>query len=142
MSAPQPSTQELPCVFRPALFAQLATCSLMVKRSLAEREVLMCRQTPAHMNCETLERLFVERGTFPLRLKPGAPLTHATVMRLHAGGLLGLQQAVSTQTPDVHGMVQQAQSDFGSLADLPWSDIVPQMIAWQPRRRAPVKPAP
>ncbi len=129
-------------MFRAALFAQLATCSLVAKRSLAEREVLMCRQTPAHMNCETLERLFLERGTFPLHLKPGAPMTHATVMRLHAGGLLGLQKAVSSQSPEVHGMVQQAQSQFGSLSDLPWSDIVAHMLAWQPRRRSPGKTSP
>lgn len=141
-TAPESMAQELPCVFRSALFAQLATCSLMAKRSLAEREVLMCRQAPAHMNCETLERLFLERATFPLHLKPGSPMTHATVMRLQAGGLQGLQQAVATQTPEVHGMVQQAQRQFGSLSDLPWADIVAHMLAWQPRRRSPGKSSP
>jgi len=133
---------EMPCVFKPALMAQTVSCDMLARRSVAEREVMMCRQVMAHMNCETLERLILERSTFPLRLKPGAPLTHAMVMRLHAGGLQGLQTVLSAPQAEVHGMVQQAQSDYGGLAALPWARIVEQVMAWQPRRRGPGKTRP
>lgn len=132
----------LPCVFHAALLARQAECELAQRRSLAERETLACASAPAHLNCETLERLFLERATFPLHLHPGAPLTHATVMRLHCGGLQGLQQALSADKADVHRLVAQAQEAHGSLTDLPWPQIVAQIVAWQPRRRAPQGPKP
>ncbi len=125
----------LPCVFHAALLAHNAECELVQRRSLAERETLACPSAPAHLNCETLERLFLERATFPLKLHPGAPLTHATVMRLHCGGIQGLQQVLGVDRPDVHRLVGQAQEAHGSLIELPWPEIVARIVAWRPRRR-------
>jgi hypothetical protein len=132
----QAEVNRLPCVFKAALLARQAVCELSVRHSVAEREVLACSQAPAHLNCETLERLFLERATFPLKLHPGAPLTHGTVMRLHCGGLRGLQQVLDDPQPDVHRLVVQAQREHGSLVQLPWERIVAQILATQPRRRA------
>lgn len=131
----------LPCVFQGALQARCARCELVAKRSLAEREVLVCTRPTAHLNCETLLNLFHERATFPLRLHPGAPLTHATELRLQSGGLLGLQKTLALPDADVHPMVQQAQAAHGSLTQLPWKQIVDTIVAWQPRRRAAPKPS-
>jgi hypothetical protein len=129
-------TSSLPCVFQGALQARCASCELVAKRSLAEREVLACTLPTAHLNCETLTRLFHERATFPLRLHPRAPLTHATELRLQSGGLLGLQQVLAAPKADVHQMVQQAQLTYGSLTQLPWDQIVECIKSWQPRRRS------
>jgi len=130
----------LPCVFHGALLARHAVCELVQRSSLAERETLACPSAPAHLNCETLERLFLERATFPLKLHPGVPLTHATVMRLHCGGLRGLQQVLQTDHADVHRLIGQARQAHGSLTDLPWPRIVAQIVAWQARRRSPQGP--
>lgn len=132
----------LPCVFHAALLARNAECELAQRRALAERETLACSSAPAHLNCETLERLFLERATFPLHLHPSAPMTHGTVMRLHCGGIQGLQQVLGADHADVHRLVTQAQEVHGSLTELPWSDIVAHIVAWQPRRRAPQGPKP
>ena len=132
----------LPCVFSGALLSRCATCELSAKRALAEREVLTCTQPTAHINCETLERLMHERATFALRLRPRAPQTHATELRLQSGGLLGLQQVLAAPVADVHRMVQQAQADYGSLTELPWEPIVESVKAWQPRKRSAPKPTP
>jgi hypothetical protein len=133
-------TISLPCVFQGAMQARGAECELMAQRSLAEREVVACTKAPARINCETLLKLFHERATFPLHLQPGAPLTHAIELRLQCGGLLGLQKALASTNVDVHQMVQQAQISDGGLAELPWSQIVDSIKAWQPRRRAGTKP--
>lgn len=132
----QAEINRLPCVFKSALLSLQAVCELAVRHSVAEREVLSCSQAPAHLNCITLERLFLERATFPLKLHPGAPHTHGTVMRLHRGGLRGLQQVLNAPQPDVHQMVVQAQREHSSLMQLPWEPIVAQIIATEPRRRA------
>lgn len=130
----------LPCVFQSALLSRCATCELAAKRSLAEREVWVCTLPTAHINCETLSRLFHERATFPLRLHPGSPMTHAMEMRLQSGGLLGMQQVLGTAKADVHQMVQQAQRAHGSLTGLPWAQIVESIVNWQPRKRASPQP--
>jgi hypothetical protein len=57
-------------------------------------------------------------------------------MRLHCGGLQGLQQVLDAPEPDVHQLVGLAQARHGSLVQLPWERIVAQILAWQPRRRA------
>lgn len=129
-----------PCVFQGALLAGHAECELALRHVLAEREVLACTKPTARINCETLSELLHERATFPLRLHPGAPLTHATEMRLQCGGLLGLQQVLAADKPDVHRMVLQAQGQYGSLMELPWARMVDSIVAWQPRRRVSPKP--
>lgn len=126
-----------PCVFDQAILAGCVRCDLARRHALAEREVVACSFEVARANCTTLSRLFHERATFALRLpRPGAPMPHALVMRLQCGGMNGLQAALGRCSADVHAMVQQAQASDASLLDLPWSDIVAAMLAWQPRRRS------
>lgn len=131
----------VPCVFQNALLACHAECELALRLTLAEREVLACSRPTARVNCETLSELLRERATFPLRLHPGAAMTHATEMRLQCGGLLGLQKVLAATRPDVHRMVLQAHGEYGSLVELPWARLVDSIVAWQARRRAGPKPS-
>jgi hypothetical protein len=125
-----------PCVFEKALLASCALCSRSRRLSLAEREVVACTSTVAHINCQTLASLFHERATFVLRLpRTGTPMVHAKAMQLQCGGLRGLQRGLALPAPDVHAMVKQALAEGQSLLDLPWQSIVDSMAAWQPRRR-------
>ena len=132
------------CVFAKALLARSASCELAARRSLGERELLECTSPVARMNCGTLAALLHERARFALRLPaPGQPLMHAQALRLHCGGLLGLQQALAAEHADVHSMVTLAQQRHGSLTGLPWDSIVRGIVGWLPRvRRRPSGHAP
>lgn len=124
------------CVFARALMARTATCELAERRSLGERELLECRSPVARINCGTLAALLHERARFALRLPaPGHPLMHAQALRLHCGGLQGLQRALGAARADVHATVVLAQQRHGSLTDLPWEAIVGELLQWQPRLR-------
>lgn len=126
-----------PCVFDRAILAGCAQCELSRRHALAEREVIACSVEVARINCTTLDKLFRERATFALRLpRSGVPMAHAKVMQLQCGGLRGLKNALAATASDVHAMVQQAKAHEASLLELPWGDIVADMVAWQPRRRA------
>ncbi len=127
------------CVFTKALLAQGARCALARRQAVGERDLLTCGSAVAHINCSTLAALIRERSTFALRLpRSGAPIEHAKALRLQCGGLAGLRSALRAAEPDVHQMVLQAQDRWGSLLDAPWAEIVPAIVAWQPRaRRAP-----
>ena len=126
-----------PCVFARAILSGCAQCELSGRRAMAEREVITCTSEVAHINCATLDSLLRERAFFALRLpRPGEPISHAKVMKLHCGGLRGMQAALIASAPDVHRMVQQAMQDGASLLDLPWANIVASVSAWQLRQRA------
>ncbi len=134
--AARQAAQAPPCVFARAILSTCAQCELSHRRALAEREVIHCSSAVAHINCVTLDGLLRERAFFALRLpRQNQPLAHAKVMKLHCGGLRGIQAALNAPLPDVHQMVQQAMQDDASLLDLPWADIVASAAAWQLRQR-------
>ncbi len=124
------------CVFAKALLARAAVCELSQRRSLGEREIVECTSTVARTNCATLAALMHERARFALRLPgPGHPMIHAQALKLHCGGLLGLQQALGAAQADVHVMVGVAHERYASLTELPWDEIVRDVAGWQPHRR-------
>lgn len=130
------------CVFAKALLARAAVCGLAARRSLGERELVECSSVVARTNCGTLAALMHERARFTLRLpSPGRPMIHAQALRLHCGGLIGLQHALGADHADVHSMVGAAHERLGSLTALPWEAIVREIAQWQPRsRRGKVQP--
>jgi hypothetical protein len=125
-----------PCVFEKALLACGANCGLSRRQALAEREMVSCTVPVAHTNCMTFAELMRERSTFVLRLPPPEKrLPHAVGMKLQCGSLAGLAAALGATEPDVHGLLVAARERWGSLLDLPWSDIVAAVADWQIRRR-------
>jgi hypothetical protein len=143
MSDPGPCCAEgaHPCVFAKALFAHEAGCALARRQSLGERAGVECGSPSARLNCSTLAALLRERARFALRLPPeGRPLLHQQALRLQCGGLAALQATLGAAQRDVHELVGQAQRQHGSLTDLPWAELVPQLAAWAPRRRRPAAP--
>lgn len=123
------------CVFARALLARTAVCERAARRTVGERELIECSSPVARTNCGTLSALMHERARFALRLPaPGHPIVHAQVLRLQCGGLIGMQQALGSAQADVHRMVGQAHSDYGSLTELPWDAIVQTIRQWQAHR--------
>lgn len=130
------------CVFSRALLARTAVCERAARRTLGERDLIECTSPVARTNCGTLAALLQERARFALRLPaPGQPIVHAQVLKLHCGGLAGLQQALAAPQADVHRMVGQAHARYGSMTELPWDEIVRTIRNWQAHRpRRPHKP--
>jgi len=124
------------CVFAKALLARQAGCELAQRRSLAERDLVVCPSPVARTNCGTLVALMHERARFALRLPPaGRPLIHMQALRLQCGGLSAMRQVLGDDVGDIHGMVGLAHERHGSLTELPWAPIVAALVQWQPPRR-------
>jgi hypothetical protein len=134
--ARRPMLNPAPCVFEKAILSSCAQCELSRRHALAEREVVACSSEVARINCTTLASLVRERATFALRLPVlGGAVAHAKAMQLQCGGLRGLQLALNEPVADVHVMVRKALTNGASLLDLPWHEVVSQVLAWQGRRR-------
>lgn len=132
----------LPCVFEKALLCQAAVCEAAQKLSLAEREMVACREPLARAACGQLLTLLRANSTFALKLRDTQRiLPHAMMMKIQCGGLAGLKDLFDPEAPapDVLKLVRQAQADYENLDDLPFSRIVQGVAHWQIRRRRPLK---
>ena len=115
--------------------------------SLAERcsGKMSCTQADQQRpDCLHLVDVFRERARFVLGLRDGSDqLTHAQLMKIRCGGLLGMQRLLQPQqqgAPSVIDMKQAARQRFGSLDDFPYSDIVSDMQAFSHRKLRRQKP--
>ncbi|MEW6163575.1 MAG: hypothetical protein AB1642_00790 [Pseudomonadota bacterium] len=130
----------LPCVFEKALLCQAAACEAAQRLSLAEREVVACREPVARASCGELLQLLRANSAFALKVKDTQRiLPHAMTMKIQCGGLTGLKDLLDpdAHAPDVLKLVRRAQAEFGALADLPFSRIVQGVAHWQIRKRGP-----
>jgi hypothetical protein len=130
----------LPCVFEKALLCQAAACEAAQRLSLAEREMVACREPLARTACGQLLTLLRANSAFALKIRDAQRiLPHAMMMKVQCGGLLGLKDLLdpAAHAPDVMKLVRLAQAEFGALDQLPFSRIVQGVAHWQIRRRRP-----
>ncbi len=141
--------RELGCPYEKALLSRQCGCAMGQRFNLAEREGVFCTAWTARNACETLLALLREKSRFALGITTiTGPLPHAKEIRIQLGGLGGLQRAVHPDTAperveDIHALLKAAQTCFGRLEELPFSDIMQAIAAYQGRRRrSPRKPRP
>lgn len=130
----------LPCVFEKALLCQAAICEAAQKISLAEREMIACREPVARAACGQLLTLLRANSAFALKVRDTQRiLPHAMMMKIQCGGLTGLKDLFdpSAPAPDVLKLVRLAQAEYESFEALPFSRIVQGVAHWQIRRRRP-----
>lgn len=127
------------CVFAKALLAHGARCERVERHERGERVLMECSSPVARTNCSTLAALLHERARFALHLPPpGRPLIHLQALKLQCGGLPAVRRALASDEADVHRLVGLAQERHGSLTELPWAQIVADLVQWQaPRRSRP-----
>lgn len=115
------------CPFEKTMLANCAACSRAEKRNIAEREIVYCNNAQAHGRCIELRDLLRRNFNFTLgQLHIDKPLPHAQEMRMQCGGLRALQFSLDAgdQVGDVAELLELSQQKFGSLADLPFSQVV------------------
>ena len=131
----------LPCSFEKAILTRFCNCELARKINIAEREAVCCRSAGACADCGELHGLLRHNAMFTLKLIHEGPLPHAKELKVQCGGLLGLQRALGvdaadqTRVDNVFGLVAAAQKKYGSLSELPYSEIVQSIAAYEGRRR-------
>lgn len=128
----------LPCVFEKALLCQAAVCEAAQRLSLAEREMVACREPVARASCGQLLSLLRANSAFALKVKDARGiLPHAMMMKVQCGGLVGLRDLLDPEghAPDVLHLVRRAQEDYAALDELPFSKIVQGVAHWQIRKR-------
>jgi hypothetical protein len=130
----------LPCVFEKALLCQAAVCEASQRLSLAEREMMACREPLVRAACGQLLNLLRANSAFALKIKDAQRiLPHAMMMKVQCGGLTGLKDLLDAEAtaPDVLKLVRLAQAEYAGFDELPFSRIVQGVAHWQIRKRRP-----
>ena len=113
----------------------------MIKRYVAEREMVSCDDEAARVRCSELLDSLRKNSAFALKLTHiTPPLPHGPEMRVQCGGLQGLQLEVdgAEQVTDIADLVVAAQQKFGSLENFPYSTIVQSVVSCEVRKKRPL----
>jgi len=133
------------CPFEKVILGAHAGCAMAQRFAVAERMGVECTSDLALNNCVTLIRLLRENSRFALKVTDtSAPMAFGKEMKVMAGGLIGLETVLHGTGPkqpgrpeikDIHGLISDAQAQFGSLTALPYPAIMPSVAAFQLRKR-------
>ncbi len=138
------------CVFEKALVNHQAdhqvTCRLSRHFCLADREGYACSNVESSKKCtEVLEKLR-KNSIFVLKLHEiKGPLPHNMEIRVQVGGLTGLAKLMDAgeeksvqqtlMTDGIEQIISRAFDSYGTLGDLPYSEIIQSVVQFQGRRR-------
>ena len=138
------------CVFEKALLNHQANhrakCRLSRHFCLADREGYACENVESSKKCSELLEKLRKNSIFVLKLHEiKGPLPHNMEIRVQAGGLAGLVKLLDAssenslqQSLNVEGIdqvISRALESYGTLDDLPYSEIIQSVVQFQGRRR-------
>ena len=132
------------CEFEKALTNNQLKCSLANHFCLADREGYSCDSEESSKKCNKLLEKLRKKSSFVLKLQNvDSPLPHNMETRVQVGGITGLAKLVKTEVEaqakplleDINGIIKQVVNQFGSLDDLPYSEIIQSVVQFQGRRR-------
>jgi hypothetical protein len=132
------------CAYEKSVLTNQCECSQAERFCIAEREGVHCGSDDGQARCLKLLALLREQARFALRTQDAEKtlLPHGKAVRVQVGGLRGLHAVLDPDQPvperiaDVYGVIARAEQRFGELQALPFSQIMPQIAAYQGRSRS------
>ena len=137
------------CKFEKALTSNQAQCGLAKHFCLADREGYSCKIAASSEKCDELLKKLRENSLFVLKLRDvSGSLPHNMEIRVQVGGLRGLFRLLekksenqSTLTAsdaavdDINGALNKILDKYGTLDNLPYSEIIKSVVQFQGRKR-------
>ena len=127
------------CAFEKSVLINQCNCSKAERFCIAEREGVHCLSEEGQARCLDALSILRDHATFALRELTEVKLPHGKAMRVQIGGMRGLNKLLNgddTQVPDVDAILQAAIQRWGSLEQLPFSEIMPSIAAYKGKTRA------
>jgi hypothetical protein len=134
------SAIDLACPFERALLSRCASCFKAKKLLLAEREAMTCTERPANERCTGFHQALHHNARFALHMDPNQAWPFGKEIRAQCGGVLGLQNALGESElseADIARLLDQALTEYGSIDQLPYSEIMRGVVHFEPRKRKP-----
>lgn len=137
------------CKFEKALTNNQAKCSLAKHFCLADREGYSCENAAASDKCGQLLEKLRKNSIFVLKLHDvNGPLPHNMEIRVQVGGIKGLALLLANEADrlampqldgelvdDINGVLNKVIEKYGTLDDVPYSEIIKSVVQFQGRKR-------
>jgi len=134
---------EIRCVFEKALTNNQCQCRFAQHFWLADREGYACNSGELASKCGYYLEKIRNNSRFLLKVQSvGSQLPHNVDIRVQAGGLrgLGLALGLDEKGGDIQSLIEQAVTKYGSLDELPYSEIVQSIASFKGRIKNRRKP--
>jgi hypothetical protein len=133
------------CAYEKAILTNKCGCSQSEKFCIAEREGVHCNSDAGQQRCLAFLDILRKQARFALRnvqQDQNSRLPHGKAIRVQVGGMRGLHtilhpgKEIPECIPDIDALLQAAGEHYGSLDALPFSDIMPEISAYEVKRRS------
>lgn len=133
-------TNSYRCPFAKALLSGHSRCKNAESFHIAERHGMQCSHPEAQAICEDVATQLHEQSRFALGVTQlPQQMTSNMELRIQCGGINGLLDSTADfnepSPVDIHRLVVQAISEFGTIEQLPYSRIAQSISQWSARRR-------
>jgi len=127
------------CVYEKAINSRICNCSHSTRFNLADREGVSCDSASAQRECTALLKILREKARFALQLnQTEEKLPHNAEMKIQNGGIKGLAKLLDNEEinqDDIALVIGSAVTQYGTIAALPFSEIMRDISAYQSRKR-------
>lgn len=128
------------CAFEKSILTNECRCSKSERFCIAEREGVHCLSEASQQRCLHWLELLREQARFALRTEEERRLLpHGKAIRLQVGGMRGLARVIGADVDtvgDIDGALAQAERQFGTLPEAPFSEIMREVAAFKIRKRS------
>lgn len=131
------------CAFEKSVLINQCNCAHAERFCIAEREGVHCNSDDGQALCLKTLSLLRDHARFALRTNEDkAILPHGKAMRIQVGGMRGIRALFEPEIPtdnliaDVNGTLLQAIATYGDITSLPYSEVMPQIAAYQGKTRS------
>lgn len=134
------SVNEQKCVFEKAINTRRCRCARSHRFCLADREGVACTLSTALQRCDVFIGQLRDRARFALQQPSiGGPLPHTKEIKVQLGGVHGLANVLAPgaadPVPDIDATLREALAQYGTIEQLPYSDIMHTLVHFEARAR-------
>ena len=134
---------EVFCAFEKSVLTNECRCRHTERFCIAEREGVHCKSEQSQQRCLHWLELLREQARFALRTEEERRLLpHGKAIRLQVGGMRGVHKIMAgddepapNPIDDVDQILTAAEQHFGTLEEVPFSEVMREVAAYQVRKR-------
>lgn len=125
------------CPFSKPLAGDWCTCPYAILVEQRAGKMACGREDEFLDSCTELSEVFKDKSRFVLGVSDESELTHAQLMKVRIGGLLGMQRVLTGETetlPAVREVIDGVVERYGSVDRFPFNEIVRDIRAFKHRK--------
>jgi hypothetical protein len=131
-------SEEFLCPFSKCIIGKWCACSYARLYERCSGKMICTRADEFLDSCNSLVATLKEKSRFALGLSEEVELTHAQLMKIRCGGLLGMQRLLQHELdrpPVVRETISETEARYGDIENFPFNEIMKDIQGFRHRKR-------